>query len=619
MLNKKKDVFIFIALDLLVLVLSYVASILVVRVLGGDVSFSKLLESLLMILVFKIAVNYITGIYNIIPKHFDFRDITKIVIVSTLTNLFLVALLFLPQTPKFMHKSIYLFITTFEILGMISYRLFIRFINYIEVTRTRTPYNSKVTIILGAGSAGELALKELIQNKDLNNYVIGFLDDDETKIGKSISNKPILGQTKDIEQYILEFNVEEIVMAINNYPVTQMNDVMEILKGYSHVKLKRINLIEDINQNEVLRIIDVKVEDLLEREEIQLDNDGITDFIKDEVVLVTGGGGSIGSELSRQIFALKPKKLIIFDIYENNAYEIQMELERLMYKDKSIKTELVTLIGSVYNRVRLEEVFKQYLPTIIFHAAAYKHVPLMEQSPVEAIRTNVIGTYNTAFLANKYNVKKMVLVSSDKAVRSTNVMGATKRYAELVISYFNEKGNTKYSAVRFGNVLGSNGSVIPLFKKQLEDGGPLTVTHKEITRFFMTIPEAVGLILQSAVYAKGGEVFILDMGEPVKIYDLAIKMITLSGLRPNIDIKIDVVGLRPGEKLYEELLVDKDNNEFISTGHNRIFIEPQVPVNHERLDFDYIINNFESFDNTHIKKMLARVVDSYQIDGDKNV
>lgn len=619
MMDKRKSSIFFVLMDALIIAASYGLSYFIVVVTKADDSFIGLWQALGPIIVAKILVFFLFRVYRMIPRFFDFRNIAKIGILSISTNLIIVLLLWWGVVPSFMHKSIYLFISSFEVAGLVAYRLVMRVGRYIKYIERKADFTSKKTIIIGAGSAGEMALQEYIRNKELNNYIVGFLDDDKDKIGRSISNIVILGRIDELRHFILDLNVDEVLMAIKDYSKKGLQNILETLNEFPHVKFKRINLISDVDQNESLKIMDVKIEDLLEREVINLDNDGIFEFIEGETVLVTGGGGSIGSELCRQVFNLKPKKLVIFDLYENNAYDIQMELERLKFKNKDIDVELVTLIGSVYNKERLEQVFKEQKPTIIFHAAAYKHVPLMEDSPVEAIRTNVIGTYNTAFLADKYHVKKMVLVSSDKAVRSTNVMGATKRYAEMVIGYFNANGRTKYSAVRFGNVLGSNGSVIPLFKRQLEDGGPLTVTHKDITRYFMTIPEAVGLILQSAVYASGGEIFILDMGEPVKIYDLAEKMIMLSGYKPNVDIKIEVVGLRPGEKLYEELLVDRDNNDFLTTDHSRIFIEPAEPVTYSGLDLDYIIKNYEKMDNQRIKGMLAHVVTSYQINGDKNV
>lgn len=598
-------------MDAVIIALSYILSVLVVNVIGGDATFPRLVPALFAIIAFKVLINFVFGIYNIILRYIDLKSIAKIVVLTFATNMFLVFALLIPSVPNFMHKSVYLFITTFEVVGLVGYRIFGRLVVLIERRRLRNNTYSKNTLIIGAGSAGELALKEIEQNKELNNYVVGFLDDDESILGRRISDKQVLGKISDIKHYIDELKIEEVILAINNMPKRKTNELLNLLSDFENINVKRISIINDYKKEDVLKIIDVKVEDLLERDEITLDNEGLEDFIKDENVLVTGGGGSIGSELSRQIFNLRPKKLIIFDIYENNAYDIQMELQRLKYKDHTIKTKLIVLIGSVYNKKRLEEVFIEHKPSIIFHAAAYKHVPLMEDSPVEAIRTNVIGTNNTASLANKYNVKKMVLVSSDKAVRPTNVMGATKRYAELIIGYHGTKGNTRFSSVRFGNVLGSNGSVIPLFKKQIEDGGPLTVTHSEITRYFMTIPESVSLILQSAVYAKGGEIFILDMGQQVKIYDLAIKMIMLSGLKPHVDIEIDVVGLRPGEKLYEELLVDHNSNDFHKTEHSRIFIEKCKSIDYEELDLDYVMNNYEKFDNEHIKEMLSRVITSY--------
>ncbi|VEU80001.1 polysaccharide biosynthesis protein [Haploplasma axanthum] len=610
---------VYVMLDAISITLSYLISIFIVNVLGIKFNFVGLPYVLVLVIFLKIVLFYIIGIYHIILEHLNFKGVSRIVVVTVATNILIVIMLLIPGVPKFMPKSMYIFITTFEVLTLIGYRLLYRLSIYLSTSSKKSVATSKKTLILGAGSAGELALKEIEQNKNLNNYVVGFLDDDDNKIGKRISNKRVISSIKDIDKIIEQYEIEEVIMAINNYPKENINKLLNSLNKFEHIQMKRISLVDGISddENQVLRIVDIKVEDLLDRNEIKLATNDISNFIEGETVLVTGGGGSIGSELCRQIFDFKPKKLIIFDIYENNAYDIQMELERKKFKDHSIKVEIKALIGSVYNMKRLEDVFIEHKPTIVFHAAAYKHVPLMEESPVEAIRTNVIGTNNTATLANKYGIKKMVLVSSDKAVRPTNVMGATKRFAEMIITHHNYIGPTKFSAVRFGNVLGSNGSVIPLFKKQLEDGGPLTVTHKDITRFFMTIPEAVGLILQSAVYADGGEIFILDMGEPVKIYDLANKMIRLAGLRPNVDVNIEIVGLRPGEKLYEELLVDHSADKHLKTNHSRIFIEKQKDVQDKELDLSYITDHFEEFDSCHVKRMLAHVITTYQIDGDK--
>ena len=359
-----------------------------------------------------------------------------------------------------------------------------------------------------------------------------------------------------------------------------------------------------------VRIVNVYLEELLGRDPIHLDNSEMYSMLKGKTILVTGAGGSIGSELVRQIFEAHPATLVLFDIYENATYDIQMELVRKMKKGHIKDIELVTLIGSTYNEIRVEQIIRKYRPDYIYHAAAYKHVPLMEDSPAEAIRTNVIGTYNVAKLADKYKVKKMVLVSTDKAVRPTNVMGATKRFAETIIQYFDSKSETNYAAVRFGNVLGSNGSVVPLFKKQIADGGPITLTDTNIIRYFMTIPEASSLILQCGLYAKGGEIFILDMGKPVRIYDLAVKLIKQAGLIPGKDIEIIETGLRPGEKLYEELLLDKKTQK--KTAHERIFVEPSEPakpIEEEIVQISEVFGLDKEVDE--VKDMLRSIITTY--------
>ncbi|HHT55288.1 MAG TPA: polysaccharide biosynthesis protein [Acholeplasma sp.] len=601
-------------IDAIIISSSYILSMLIAETIGYGDGFPKIGLFLVIIIAVKIIIYLLLGIYNTITRYLDYTDITKIVLATFFTNVVIVIYLTIPGITKFMPRSIYLFITTLEIVGLVLVRMFRRFIEYRKKRSSFKKLEAKRTLIIGAGSAAELAIKEINNNKNLNNYIVGLVDDDPIKLGRTISNIKVLGTISDLKDIIPKCEVEEIVMAINNYPKTKFNDLLNEISEFDDLIMKRISLSGDLRKEQDLKIVDVKPEDLLDRYEIKLEAEDINNFIKDEVVLVTGGGGSIGSELSRQIFNLNPKELIIFDIYENNAYDIQMELERLRFK-RNIDVKLTVLIGSVYNTKRLEQVYETYKPTLVFHAAAYKHVPLMEDSPMEAIRTNVLGTKNSARLANKYGVKKFVLVSSDKAVRPTNIMGATKRYAEMIVAHYNEIGPTKFSSVRFGNVLGSNGSVIPLFKKQIADGGPVTVTHKDITRYFMTIPEAVGLILQSATYANGGEVFVLDMGNPVKIYDLAYKMIRLSGLRPGIDIDIVITGLRPGEKLYEELLVDHNNNTHLKTEHSRIFIEKQNGISYDSLDFKYVEEHFENLDNEHIKKMVAKVIDTYDING----
>ena len=602
-------------IDALAISLTYLVAIFMFKVVEIPFDNSSLFIALPFVIIFKLIVFYFFGLYKMLENHVGFEDVIKISIVSILTNVVIVIFIAISKY-QFMYKSAFLYITIAEI-GFISIpRMLNRLIAYFKTNLNWSNALGKRTLIVGAGSAGEMVIKEVYRNKELNNMPIVFIDDDEKKIGKKLTGFLIVGPIKDIQKYIDYYKIEEVIISISKYPQKDLQKLIELVSE-KNVKIKRLISFSDLNSKEKLQIIDVKIEDLLNRDEIILDDDCIKDFIHNEIVLITGGGGSIGSELCRQIAKLNPKQLIIFDIYENNAYDIQMELER-KYKKLGQTLNLKVLIGSVYNEKRLEEVFNKYKPSIVFHAAAYKHVPLMEDSAVEAVRTNVIGTHNCAKLANKHDVKKFVLVSSDKAVRATNIMGATKRFAELIIEEQNNHSKiTKFAAVRFGNVLGSNGSVIPLFKKQIEDGGPVTVTDPEITRYFMTIPEAVGLILQCGVYANGGEVFILDMGDPVKIKDLAEKMISLAGFKPNVDIMIEYTGLRPGEKLFEELLVNHDQLNHEETKNNKIFIEKQNHVEAAQLDLAVIESTFEDKNNEEVKEMISNIIRTYKISGNE--
>lgn len=445
----------------------------------------------------------------------------------------------------------------------VIWRVFRRAVKYSEVEKSR---DIKNVLIIGAGSGGALVSSEYRKFPHLGKRVVGFIDDDRQKLGTYVNGIKVYGNRNDIVSVAKARNVDEIVIAIASIKDGVLKGIVEKCKE-AKAKVKIMPGVAEMIDGKfsINKIRDVDVEDLLGRESIKLDYDGISDYLKGKTVLVTGGGGSIGSELCRQISKFNPKELIIFDIYENNAYEIQNEL-RTTYPN----LKLTTLIGSVRDRIRLEEVYKTYKPEVVFHAAAHKHVPLMEDSPAEAIKNNVFGTYNVASLASDYSVERFVLISTDKAVNPTNVMGATKRMCEMIIQSLDKVSETEFVAVRFGNVLGSNGSVVPLFKKQIANGGPVTLTHKDITRYFMTIPEASQLVLQAGAYAKGGEIFVLDMGEPVKIYDLAENLIKLSGFDPHKDIEIEITGLRPGEKLYEELLMNEEG--LTETKHKKIFI-----------------------------------------------
>lgn len=566
----------------------------------------KFLLAVSIIALVKICIFLIFKLYNFLYNHVGIYEFFKILIVVFLSN---VLLFFFFQFTDIITIPWYVFFysSALEILVISAVRFFKRIKKRLLCAYN---YNSEKTIntlIVGAGSAGAFVLDKIYKTPTLRNKVIAFIDDSSEKKNKTLHGVPIFGPINNISVYIDKFHIKEVIIAIANIDRIRLSKIIETISAKS-VKIKRLPLnFEDSTSN---KILDVNIEDLLNRSVVTFDSEGINNFINGKTVLVTGGGGSIGSELCEQILGFNPKKLIIFDIYENTTYETQVSLQRRIISEK-YETELIVLIGSVYNRNRIEEVFKTYRPELIFHAAAYKHVPLMEDSAVEAVRTNVLGTYNVASLANEYQVQKMILISSDKAVRPTNIMGATKAICEMIIQYFDTISTTNYAAVRFGNVLGSHGSVVPLFKKQIEEGGPLTITHPEITRFFMTIPEAVSLILQSAVYAYGGEIFILDMGEPVKITELADKMIRLSGLIPNRDIQIEFIGLRPGEKLYEELLLDVSKN--IKTSNEKIYIEKKREI----IDIESFVKLTDSMvdkvDNHQIKELVHSVITNYKI------
>ena len=435
----------------------------------------------------------------------------------------------------------------------------------------RSTAEKKRTMLIGGGQAGAMVLREFRYSAHSENKVVCVIDDDRSKWGSFIQGVKIVGGKESIVSAAEKYNVEEIILAIPSASRRQKLDILEICHA-TGCKLRTLPGLYQLANGEVSiqKIREVDIEDLLGRDIVKIDLNDVAGYIKDKVVLVTGGGGSIGSELCRQAATQKPKTLIIFDIYENNAYELQMELRR-----QHPELNLVVLIGSVRDKGRVDYVFDKYRPDIVCHAAAHKHVPLMEDSPLEAIKNNVFGTYNVAEAADRYGARRMILVSTDKAVNPTNVMGASKRICEMVVQMWNGRSKTEYVAVRFGNVLGSAGSVIPLFRRQIKEGGPVTVTDKNVIRYFMTIPEAVQLIFQAGAYAKGGEIFVLDMGEPVRIDDLARNMIRLSGLEPDLDIPIVYTGLRPGEKLYEELLLSGEGMQ--KTANDLIYIGGEAP------------------------------------------
>ncbi|MCR4617022.1 MAG: polysaccharide biosynthesis protein [Lachnospiraceae bacterium] len=510
-------------------------------------------------------------------------------------------------------RSYYLFYMAIlgglTLLSRFSYRLIRVIKNKGGVFRKRDTFSN--VLIVGAGAAGNSIMKEMESSQMLSKKVKCLIDDNPGCHGKVMRGVPIVGGREAIPDAVKKYEIDEIVIAIPTASKTEIKKLVEICKE-TGCKLEIVPGIYQLINGEVSvsQLREVDIEDLLGREPAKINVDEVAGYVKGKTVMVTGGGGSIGSELCRQVAKHEPKRLIIVDIYENNAYDIQQELKR-----KYPELDLVVLIASVRNTLRINQIFEEYRPNIVYHAAAHKHVPLMEDSPGEAIKNNVFGTYKTAKAADRYGVEKFVLVSTDKAVNPTNIMGASKRMCEMVVQMMNEQSKTDFVAVRFGNVLGSNGSVIPLFKKQIAAGGPVTVTDPNIIRYFMTIPEAVSLIMQAGAYAKGGEIFVLDMGEPVKIVDLAENLIKLSGYRVGDDIEIVFTGLRPGEKMYEEMLMKEEGLK--STANNLIHIGKPIDFDRElfktQLDELDVISREEPW---KVKKAVSEIVTTYQYKGE---
>lgn len=486
----------------------------------------------------------------------------------------LIILLMNRGIPTPMPRSFYLFYGASMLACTFFSRYFYRLLRMFKRIRSDSK-DKKNVLLVGAGEAADALIKEIKDSDFINKHIVGLIDDNPNKLGKYMHGIKVVGNRNTIPEMVERYDVHEIILAIPSASPKQMKEILEICKS-TGCELKRLPGMYQLVNGEVgiSKLKDVDVNDLLGREPINVDLNSIMGYVSGKVVMVTGGGGTIGSELCRQIASHKPKQLIVFDIYENSTYDIQLELKR-----KYPELDLVVAIGSIRNTNRLDWIFKTYHPEIIYHAAAHKHVPLMEDSPNEAIKNNVLGTWKIVRMADKYQVRRFVMISTDKAVNPTNIMGASKRICEMIIQTYNNRSKTEYVAVRFGNVLGSNGSVIPIFKKQIEEGGPVTVTHPDIIRYFMTIPEAVSLVLQAGAYAKGGEIFVLDMGEPVKILDLATNLILLSGHKPNEDIMIKFTGLRPGEKLYEEMLMEEEGLQ--DTENKLIHIGKPIEIDEE--------------------------------------
>lgn len=535
----------------------------------------------------------------------ELRSLMMAVFISDFLKLFVFVLVLDIQLPRSWYIMEPILLLAFTGFTRFSYR-------NLRSMRNNMNYRPKSdaiknVMIVGAGEAGNILLREIYLSQYLEKRVVCLIDDDPRKIGKFMNGVPIVGNRNEIQNATKKYQVSEIYIAMPSASAKTRGEIIEICKDTGCVMKTLPGIYQMINgEVSVSKLKNVEIEDLLGREPIRVNLHQIASYVKDKVIMVTGGGGSIGSELCRQIASNDPRQLIIIDIYENNAYAIQMEL-----KEKYPDLNLIVRIASVRDEYKIDCLFKEFQPDIVYHAAAHKHVPLMEDSPNEAIKNNVFGTLNVVKAADKYHVQRFVQISTDKAVNPTNIMGATKRMCEMIVQSVNRYSQTEFTAVRFGNVLGSNGSVIPLFKKQIAHGGPVTVTDKDIIRYFMTIPEAVSLVIQAGIYARGGEIFVLDMGKPMKIDDLARNLIKLSGYIPDVDIPIVYTGLRPGEKLYEELLMGEEGLR--KTENTSVFIGKPIEFD-DQLFFEQLreLKTLVYQENDNIKQKVHEIVPTYQ-------
>ena len=609
-LRMSRSMMIFLVLDFLSIIFASFASILVRYEFQFDLIEQRFVDTIIWYMpinfVVTVVVYYLFSLYTTLWKYAGITELCKITAAAAVSSILQVVGMLLLRKPIF--RSYVLLYFVLLLAETIATRFYYRFLRLIRNKYFRVSADKRMNLMLvGAGDAGAAVIKETRLSKESTRKVCCIVDREPSKWGKRLLGVPIIGDVSEIPEAVEKYQIKKILITIPSANRQAIRKIVEICQKTPC----EINILPGIYQlidGEIVtsRLRNVKIEDLLEREPVRVDLDAILGYIQGKTVLVTGGGGSIGSEICRQLAGHGVGKLIIFDIYENNAYSIQKQLE---WEYPSLDMEV--LIGSVRNESRVEDIFKTYHPEIVFHAAAHKHVPLMEDSPNEAIKNNVIGTYLTAQMASRYHASKFILISTDKAVNPTNIMGASKRICEMVIQMIGKRSATEFAAVRFGNVLGSNGSVIPLFRRQIEHGGPVTVTHPDIIRYFMTIPEAVSLVLEAGAYAKNGEIFVLNMGEPVKIDDLARNMIRLSGYEPDVDIMIKYTGLRPGEKLYEELLMNEEGMQ--TTENDRIFVGRQIEFDEET--FEQSLHELEQASNSEsrkIREIVHRIVPEYK-------
>lgn len=575
--------------------------------------YNLFIKYVLVLVLIKVLIFIVFKLYRSLWEYASIEEMMNICIAVFAANT--AAVTYLVLLESHLPRSVYVMAGLFDLIFIggvrFTYRALRRFKN--KNFLIRSP-KAKNVIVVGAGDAGALIVKELKSHLELNYNVTGIIDDDISKKGQRLNGTPVLGCVKCIKDMVERYDVDEIIIAIPSASREETKVIVNYCKS-ADAKIKILPGVYELIDGKVTvnQIREVKIEDLLGRDPVHLDTTSIEAYIKGKRVMVTGGGGSIGSELCRQIARFEPEELFVVDIYENNVYELQNELNAI-YNVFGLeeKLKLKVIIASVRDKKRMKRVLKELKPDVIFHAAAHKHVPLMEDNPYEAVKNNIVGTFNMASLAHELQLQKFVMISTDKAVNPTNVMGATKRFCEMIVQAHAKVSQTEFVAVRFGNVLGSNGSVIPLFKRQIEKGGPVTVTHKDIIRYFMTIPEAAQLVLQAGAMAKGGEIFILDMGEPVRIYDLACDLIRLSGFMPDEDIKVLITGLRPGEKLYEELLMEEEG--ITKTIHEKIHTGKPLDIEYEDIvnKVDILSMTAELEENDLLIQELKRFVPTYR-------
>ena len=609
-MTRKWLYFFLVAIDIMVTSLSMILAVYIR--FDGMVPYRFLdyaVTSLPILIVIRLCCFYFINLYNRIWRYASIRELTAIVAAVSLSSVLFFFYCHLTGNTYGIPRGVHAIAAFLTIMGVGVSRLFVRIMSYYRYDVLGKYGNHEDVnniLIIGAGDAGAMVAKEFFNHQNSQNRLVGFIDDDPNKIGMSMFGAKILGNRNKIREITEKFAIDEIIIAMPSVEGREFREILALCENEKiSARIKTVPGLYDIIDDKftLSQLRSVEVEDLLRRKKVDFDKEEVARYLKGKIVIVTGAGGSIGSEICRQIAHMSPQRLLLLGRGENSIYEIENELKR-----KFPGLETLPIIADVKDEDRINDIFSEYKPQVVFHAAAHKHVPLMEAQPIEAVHNNIRGTMVVARAAKKNRAERFIMISTDKAINPTSVMGATKRVAEMIVSSLSQSGSTVFAAVRFGNVLGSRGSVVPLFKKQIEEGGPVTVTHPEMKRYFMTIPEASQLVLQAGAFANGGEIFVLDMGEPVKIYDLVVDLIKLTGYKPNEDIEIKFTGLRPGEKLFEELLSSDEGNGV--TKHEKIFVANLQKGDHEKLS-EQIKVLLETKDTGEIIHSLCEIVKTY--------